>query len=64
MAMAGYDPEQQLLSGKEWNFFYRQQKPEFLSTHPNPQNRIADLNADMPKALQYYKAAGGKLKLF
>jgi len=36
-------------------------QPEFLSTHPSPANRIADLNADMPKALQYYKAAGGKL---
>lgn len=62
MAMAGYDPR------KATSFWQRMEAastgsktPEFLSTHPNPQNRIADLNADMPKALQYYKAAGGKL---
>ncbi len=62
MAMAGYDPR------SATSFWQRMEAsstgsktPEFLSTHPNPQNRIADLNADMPKALQYYKAAGGKL---
>ena len=62
MAMAGYDPR------NATSFWQRMEasstgnrQPEFLSTHPNPQNRIADLNADMPKALQYYKAAGGKL---
>ncbi|MFC4686110.1 M48 family metallopeptidase [Epilithonimonas pallida] len=62
MAMAGYDPR------TATSFWQRMESsstgsrtPEFLSTHPNPQNRIADLNADMPKALQYYKAAGGKL---
>jgi len=62
MAMAGYDPRTAV------SFWQRMEaastgtrQPEFLSTHPNPANRIADLNADMPKALQYYKAAGGKL---
>lgn len=62
MAMAGYDPRTATA------FWQRMEasstgsrQPEFLSTHPNPQNRIADLNADMPKALEYYKAAGGKL---
>lgn len=62
MAMAGYDPR------SATSFWQRMEasstgtrQPEFLSTHPNPANRIADLNADMPKALQYYKAAGGKL---
>lgn len=62
MAMAGYDPR------TATSFWQRMESsstgsrtPEFLSTHPNPQNRIADLDADMPKALQYYKAAGGKL---
>ncbi|WDF47405.1 M48 family metallopeptidase [Chryseobacterium sp. KACC 21268] len=62
MAMAGYDPR------TSTSFWQRMQaastggrNPEFLSTHPNPENRIADLNADMPKALEYYKAAGGKL---
>ena len=62
MSMAGYDPR------TATSFWQRMEasstgarQPEFLSTHPNPASRIADLNADMPKALQYYKAAGGKL---
>ena len=62
MAMAGYDPR------SSTSFWQRMQaastggrNPEFLSTHPNPENRIADLNAAMPKALEYYKSAGGKL---
>jgi predicted Zn-dependent protease len=29
--------------------------PEFLSTHPSDQTRIADLKKHMPEALQYYK---------
>lgn len=62
MAMAGYDPR------TSTSFWQRMEAsstgnrpPEFLSTHPNPANRISELNANMPKALEYYKAAGGKL---
>lgn len=61
MAMAGYNPQ------TAPSFWQRMQAassgsrtPEFLSTHPNPENRIADLQKAMPKALEYYKAAGGK----
>lgn len=62
MAMAGYDP-------REAHPFWQRMEatstgnrpPEFLSTHPNPGTRRADLEKHMPKALQYYKAAGGKL---
>ncbi len=62
MAMAGYDPRTATAFWQRMEASSTGSKqPEFLSTHPNPQNRIADLNADMPKALQYYKAAGGKL---
>ena len=62
MAMAGYDPRQAI---PFWNRMEAassgaQRPPEFLSTHPGPGNRIAQLNQDMPKALQYYTAAGGK----
>ncbi|MBS1549002.1 MAG: M48 family metallopeptidase [Bacteroidetes bacterium] len=62
MAMAGYDPRQAI---PFWNRMEAasqgaQRPPEFLSTHPGPENRIAGLNANMEKALQYYKAAGGK----
>ena len=62
MAMAGYDPREaqpfwQRMEGESSG----NRPPEFLSTHPNPDTRRADLEEHMPKALQYYKAAGGKL---
>ena len=61
MAMAGYDP-------REAPVFWQRMidatggsnTPEFLSTHPDPQNRIADLNKIMPKALEYYNASKTK----
>jgi predicted Zn-dependent protease len=58
MAMAGYDPRGAPA------FWERMQKqggagmPEFLSTHPDPEHRIVDLQKHMPKALEYYQAAG------
>ncbi|WP_294303339.1 M48 family metallopeptidase [uncultured Chryseobacterium sp.] len=62
MSMAGYDPREAI------PFWSRMEaasngarQPEFLSTHPNPQTRIADINKDLPKALEYYRAAGGKI---
>ncbi len=62
MSMAGYDPRQ---AHPFWQRMESSSKgnstPEFLSTHPNPENRRADLEKNMQKALQYYKAAGGKL---
>ncbi|MFC6267243.1 M48 family metallopeptidase [Frigoriflavimonas asaccharolytica] len=62
MAMAGYDPQQSI---PFWNRMEAassgaQKQPEFLSTHPGPGNRIAELNKNMPKAMQYYNAARGK----
>jgi predicted Zn-dependent protease len=29
--------------------------PEFLSTHPNPESRITNLEGWMPQAWQYYQ---------
>ena len=29
--------------------------PEFLSTHPAPESRIADIKKYIPEALAYYK---------
>ena len=56
MAMAGYDPNAAV------DFWTRMANsktggspPEFLSTHPSDQTRIADLKKHMPEALQYYK---------
>ncbi len=62
MGMAGYDPRQAI---PFWNRMEaassgNQRPPEFLSTHPGPENRIAGLNSYMDKAMEYYRAAGGK----
>lgn len=63
MSMAGYDPRAAI------PFWTRManassggnRQPQFLSTHPNPETRISDIRKDLPKALEYYKAAGGKI---
>lgn len=62
MAIAGYDPREAI---PFWNRMEASssgaRQPEFLSTHPSPGTRIADIQKDLPKALEYYKAAGGKI---
>jgi predicted Zn-dependent protease len=56
MAMAGYDPQeapvfwQRMAAGSGG-----EQPAEFMSTHPSHDTRISDLNANMPKALEYYR---------
>lgn len=61
MAMAGYDPrEAQPFWQRMEGASNGNRPPEFLSTHPNPDTRRADLEKHMPKALEYYRAAGGK----
>ncbi len=55
MARAGYDPRAAI---KLWQNFARQggdRPPEFLSTHPSPDNRIKRLQQIMPKALEIYR---------
>ncbi len=57
MAMAGYDPREapafwERMSAATGN---EQRPPEFLSTHPNPERRRADLNENMEEAMQYYR---------
>lgn len=56
MAMAGYNPNAAV------DFWTRMSQsksggspPEFLSTHPSDQTRIANLKKYMPEAMQYYK---------
>ena len=63
MAMAGYDPRQAqpFWERMEAQAANSQTPPEFLSTHPSPDHRRADLAKHMTKALEYYKQAGGKL---
>lgn len=63
MAMAGYDPReaQPFWHRMESSTTKANRPPEFLSTHPSPENRRADIEKHMPKALEYYKASGGKI---
>jgi len=56
MAMAGYNPQE---APAFWERMEEQggaRPPEFLSTHPDPSNRIAHINEIMPKALEYYNS--------
>ncbi|WP_026969929.1 M48 family metallopeptidase [Algoriphagus terrigena] len=55
MAMAGYDPRQAPIFWERMEAKGGEAPPEFLSTHPGPGRRIEKLNANMPKALEYYK---------
>lgn len=64
MAMAGYNPQE---ATSFWNRMQQasagqQAPPEFLSTHPNPGNRIAQIQSIMPKAMEYYNASPYKGK--
>lgn len=59
MARAGYDPRAAV---EVWQNFERlggERPPEFLSTHPAPGNRIAELQAKMPRALEIYRQQQG-----
>jgi len=56
MAMAGYDPNQALTF---WQRMAQQNNgqapPEFMSTHPSDESRIATIREELPEALGYYK---------
>ncbi len=57
MARAGYDPREAIPFWERMNSQAEKgtRPPEFLSTHPAPSSRIADIRKYMPDALQYYK---------
>jgi len=58
-AMAGYNPREAVPFWQRMAAAANGQKPpEFLSTHPADENRIARLEAHMPTALSYYKPVG------
>lgn len=61
MAMAGYDPREAPRFWERMNAAAQasgqQSPPEFLSTHPNPGRRIAQLEAEVPKVLPIYQKA-------
>jgi predicted Zn-dependent protease len=64
MAMAGYNPQEAIAFWERMQNASagQQAPPEFLSTHPNPGNRIAQIQKIMPKALEYYNASPYKGK--
>ena len=55
MAMAGYDPRGAPEFWKRMQAEGGSAPPEFLSTHPHPENRIKNMEQHMPKALEYFK---------
>jgi predicted Zn-dependent protease len=60
MAMAGYDPAQSIDFWKAMSANGQSKAPEFLSTHPLDENRIARINTKLPEAMKYYHASQGK----
>jgi predicted Zn-dependent protease len=55
MAMAGYDPSQAVPFWERMAAQGGNKPPEFLSTHPADERRIADIQKELPEALKYYK---------
>lgn len=55
MARAGYDPRQAVPFWQRMNQQGGQRPPEFLSTHPAPESRIANIERYIPEALKYYR---------
>jgi len=60
MARAGYDPHAAVNVWQKMMTAEKSSPPEFLSTHPAPGNRIAELQARVPKVLPLYQAASAK----
>lgn len=60
MAQAGYDPRAALDFWRKMSGAPGKRPPEFLSTHPTGQHRIAELQARMGDALRLYRPPSGK----
>lgn len=61
MAMAGYDPQRSLSFWKEMAASGSGSVPEFLSTHPSDEHRIAEITKFLPEAQKYYVAGGQQI---
>ena len=57
MAKAGYDPRESVALWQRMSQATGSagRGAEFLSTHPNPETRMANLQGWMPQAWQYYQ---------
>lgn len=61
MAKAGYDPNAAVAFWQRFSAVTKGGRtPEFLSTHPGGETRIANLKKWLPEAMPYYEAAKGK----
>jgi predicted Zn-dependent protease len=56
MAMAGYDPERAISFWQEMAKQGGTKPPEFMSTHPSDEHRIAQIQSFMPEAKKYHVA--------
>ena len=54
-AMAGYHPQEAVPFWQRMSAAGGAKQPEFLSSHPADDRRIAAIQANMPQALKYYK---------
>jgi len=57
MAMAGYNPDEAVTFWERMSASGGEKPPEFLSTHPSDQHRIADIKKLLPEAHKYYTGA-------
>ena len=55
MARAGYDPRAAISVWRKMMNHDSNNPPQWLSTHPNPQNRIADIEAHLPQVMPLYE---------
>jgi predicted Zn-dependent protease len=58
MARAGYDPRESIHLWERMSRGAEGRPPEFLSTHPSPETRIAQLQAWLAEAWPYYQNPG------
>jgi len=55
MAMAGYDPNGAIDFWERMAAAGKGKPPEFMSTHPSDETRIAAIRQNMPEAMKYYR---------
>lgn len=54
MAMAGYNPQEAVDFWKRMAEMGGNKPPEFMSTHPSDEKRIANMEKCLPEAMEYY----------
>ncbi len=65
MAKAGFDPKESVQLWKNMSAASGgQSQPEFISTHPNPENRIARLTKRLPQANQIAAQSGNRIRCY